>query len=124
MCLFTDDVCASIAKSNITCYKVVKMTACCFISKYRGFTYNLGEEYTENSFEETIGITGIVRHGFHSYRTLKEAQDNCWLSYVLLKCVIPKNARYYISKDKKEYCSNSIKIIAWKPCSKWNNKII
>lgn len=81
------------------------------------------------------GYSTTLNHGFHSYKRLKDAKDSCtyncayaplpldwrnFLGEVILKCEIPKGARYWTGNQRwyddkyAEYCSDQIRVVAWK----------
>lgn len=91
-----------IAKKDIVCYK--KVTISCdkegnlkLKSDIQGTPYTLGR-IKSSKFD--IQSTEIYR-GLHSYRR-KINNSN-------VKCIIPKEAAYYINNS--EYCSDKIKIV-------------
>lgn len=125
MCLFTRLGEARTADKDITCYKVVhpgdrwKMPSNVFKSVVMDFQYKLGVTYEEPKFKTTPvfdenSAGGFVYKGFHSYRKLSVA--TYWTSKwnVILKCVIPAGSKYYYDPDKNQYCSNKLKVIAWR----------
>jgi hypothetical protein len=117
-----------------------------FKSVLYNFEYEFGVLYSLKETDNFILNNPVtdrelyVNVGFHSFATLAEARDDC-LNYdkkfienylmdyrtltntyveVLLKCEIPKGAKYWIGnksvyyKGRMEYCSNRIKIVGWK----------
>lgn len=70
----------------------------------------------------------IVEEGFHSYKRLQDAARGCIRStaMVIAKCVIPKGSKYWkgntpeltdllcVDAGYMEYCSDHIKVVAWK----------
>lgn len=120
------------AKADIVCYKVVykpssvmkslilgkRLTDFHFISLYENYFYSLGFRYIEPSFDPNAGET--VTKGFHSYVKEEVAHavfmtivPNMPENIVMLRCTIPAGAKYYEGVDG-DYCSNMIRIDAWK----------
>ncbi len=126
MCLYTTQKRAGYTDKPIVCYKVVcKYTSISvFISMYRGFEYELGKLRKEKSFKCMPRESGAVYYGFHSYRTIKEASSWASSMDVILKCEIPAGSRFYKSVTNTEYCSNRIKVLAWRRMkeTKWHFK--
>lgn len=129
MCLSTYQQTAYTAEKDITCYKVVsdlrysKPCGNCgkpfFVSIFQSFVYKIGKHYNERHFRSKNTIKSSSRsysvyYGFHSYRTLEIARFWCASCDVIIKCVIPKGARYFESSNTSEYCSNKIKVVAWR----------
>lgn len=152
MCLNSKDKEYKVAKEAITCYKVVMkverdgMPA--LVSTIYDFLYKIGESYEINKSEyfplkgrhftkygadgkKESGYFTTLYHGFHSYKRLQDAKDNCaydscplhwrnFLGEVMLKCEIPAGARYWIGNQRwsddnyAEYCSDQIRVVAWK----------
>lgn len=142
MCLYTSQKKSLIAKKDITCYKVVYLHEyeALFRSEFRFFEYRIGHTYRLR-----MGVrqwvpndAGYLYSGFHSFTTLKNALEYGGKCMVLLKCVIPKGARYYVGgfvqgfRDDQytggvgtQYCSNQIRVVAWKPMwrGKWSAEL-
>ena len=124
MCLNTYQQTESTAEKDITCYKVVHRPSVSvqpglFISIFQDFIYKVGKHYNASHFHSRNTIkynsrSYSVYYGFHSYRTLEIARWWCASCDVIIKCVIPKGARYFESANTDEYCSNKIKVVAWK----------
>lgn len=106
------------AEEDIICWKIV----CCnaqnqYKSYFQLFPYTRGEKYS-TKFTYTIlkdywvhgGYELNVHKGFHSYRKnsvatrVRDGEEGT----KVIKCIIPKGAKYYINKDNTEYCSNQI----------------
>lgn len=124
MCLYTEQSKPLTAEKDITCYKVVNPANMdgVFRSMFQEFKYSLGVKYEEKDFPGTASCT--VHKGFHSYRTIAVARFHAAVSYVLIKCVIPKGSRYYESYSGDQYCSDTLIPVAWKPLrsGKWSEK--
>ena len=122
MCMYTGFKKALVAEKDIVCYKNADLLdnpggKTKFQSVIQGFLYLLHKEYTLR-----------LEEGFHSFKVRKDAEDdiNCWLENVrvVLKCVIPAGAHYWhgnwfwLKTQKKsecrQYCSDKIRIVAWK----------
>lgn len=103
----------------------------CFLSEFYSFSYELGKTY-DTAFQ-TQAVNDCVDSGFHSfntlkdvYRTLREYKDYFGVrnterrfEFVIVKCVIPKYARYWDGDDAwnsniKERCSDQIRIDSWR----------
>lgn len=141
MCLYTSQKKSLIAKKDITCYKVVHWDEVLkqFRSEIRLFKYKIGHTYRlRKGLRQWVpNDFGYVYSGFHSFTTLKNALEYGGKHMVLLKCVIPKGARYYAGGFVQgyydaqytggfgtQYCSNQIRIVAWKPMwrGKWSTE--
>lgn len=125
MCLFTRLGEACTAEKDITCYKVVypgdrwKLPANVFKSVVMDFQYKVGETYDEPEFRSTSALdvntcSRLVFKGFHSYRKLSEATLWAMKWTIILKCVIPAGSRYFYDPDKTQYCSDKLRIVAWR----------
>lgn len=129
MCLFTHLGEARTANKDITCYKIVYLgdsqetSSDVFISLTMKFHYKIGVTYEEPEFNVTsekpdFVITGkngrVVHKGFHSYRKLSEVAYWVTRKQAILKCVIPAGSKYYYDPNKIYYCSNKLKIVAWR----------
>ena len=156
MCLFNKDKTLHTAETPIVCYKVVFKTLCEneFASSIQGYIYELGKEHTltereyqSSSFNLGIGYKRCIGNfyaiytGFHSFKRLCDAEREASYNpenYVILKCVIPVGARYWIGNEGKDYspanawhpgqyseiCSEKIEVTAWKKrgSNKWHYK--
>lgn len=143
MCLYTNQTKPLIAKKDITCYKVVYYPYEAdkqFRSEFRFFEYRIGHTYRlRTGVKQWLpNDAGYLYSGFHSFTTLKHALEYGGKGMVLLKCVIPKGARYYVGGfthgmhdalhtdgDSTQYCSNQIRVVAWKPMwrGKWSTEL-
>lgn len=141
MCMHTGFKKAFVAKKDIVCYKNADLFdnpggKTKFQSAVRGFVYFLHEEYTldkgarfplDNEFYKYQSAIHL-EEGFHSFKARKDAEDDInWCLEnvrVVLKCVIPAGAHYwhgnwFWSRTQKksecrQYCSDKIRIVAWK----------
>ncbi len=125
MCLYSKTTDSQTADRDITCYKLVypENMDHKFRSQFQEFPYELGRTYQEIYFRK-VNLTRHVYEGFHSYRTIKEAVSHSCLNMVMIKCVIPKGSRYYVSDDGDQYCSDKIRVVAWRGVwrGKWQEK--
>lgn len=132
MCLYTTEKRAAKAKKSIICYKVVRRfnsiyavvySTPVFTSLYHDFEYRPGKLRREKKFKCMPRESGAVYFGFHSYATLHAAHIWAGPDDVILKCEIPDSSRYYTSITGEEYCSNRIKVIAWRKATerKWHS---
>lgn len=144
MCLLTVDRRAKLAEKDIVCYKVMyamgpiqsvdmreypDYNPLYAMSPYFSEIYKWGEEYTEAAMptESSLKQSQYPAHvttGFHSYRRLKDAESACHSSMIIVKCIIPRGSYYWTGNDYRvnscpdkgyaQYCSNRIRIAAWK----------
>lgn len=125
MCLISSRHESACTDRDITCYKLVYPANMDdkFRSQFQEFPYELGRAYQEEYFRE-VNATRHVYEGFHSYRTVKEATMHSCPGMVLIKCVIPKGSRYFVSEENDQYCSNKIRVVAWRGVwrGKWREK--
>ena len=101
------------AEKSIICYKTVTpmydgedMNEYC--SKYQWFDYKLNKLY-KGDLKISLPRNQIEM-GFHSYTNSKIAKNHCGSNEVVVECVIPKGAKYYVNTYHEEYVSNQIKI--------------
>ena len=125
MCLISSR-CESVrADRDITCYKLVYPMNMDhkFRSQFQAFPYELGCTYMEVYFRK-VNLTRHVYEGFHSFRTIEKAVSHSCPGMVMIKCVIPKGSWYYVSDENDQYCSDQIRIVAWKNVwrGKWQEK--
>ena len=126
-----------IAKEDIPVYKVVRKEEDYYRPWYiaNGTRYQPGEEYMvvmEAPYPDPMDFkkSYIMKYGFHSYDCTKTRLESKDISYyiftrwdclidsyhkfggktVVIDCVIPKGARYYVN-TRGEYVSNRIKIL-------------
>lgn len=152
MCLCTLTNTAYKTSKPLICYKVVVInrTVSAFESIHKYHIYRINEKYYERRFRSKINshsvLGNIVNYGFHSYvsytgarRMIKEYKtrynNNGLIGYypdidnaefVILKCEIPANSLYFFGNSgwssNGEYCSNKIKVLAWKrEYGKWHD---
>jgi len=106
MCFLADNDKIKIATKDIVCYKVVSKELTSSVYKYK---YTIGEENPMVTI--VVGYSKIVRKGYHSYSSLKEAKNNKYSDFCILKCIIPKGTKYMRSMEYKEYVSETIKAV-------------
>ena len=131
MCLYTKQTEPKIAEEDIICYKFYVRYDETLFSPYQesrapeiGIVANteLGRSYRPTDIGSYIhNFLGFkrVNKGFHSFKTLEEAEREVnkykrKFDLVIFKCIIPRGSSYYkgIFNDRYEsYCSNSIKLI-------------
>lgn len=112
MCLVTNNP-EQTAKEDITCYKVVFLKGNKLLSFYYGFEYILNNLYTTGilSTRDLIEEDYIcIERAFHSYTSLDYAmrflQEREFSNAVVVKCIIPKGAKFY--QDYVCFASNQI----------------
>ena len=97
------------AKEDESCYKIGYLDSIHnkFRSEIMKFSYQLNKVYST----KIDGYGDVIRRGFNSFKTKKDAlEDNTWGNDIV-KCTIPKGATYYYNPDLQEYVSNKIKIL-------------
>jgi hypothetical protein len=120
MCLYTTQLKPRVAKSDITCYKVLTKD---LVSPCYNQQYVLGEkiESVLNHFRNTI------TKGLHTFVYLEqacyEARNTCWRNQrnpdlsdrapIVVKCIIPQgtlyySSRYFSSPSALEYASEQL----------------
>lgn len=112
MCLVTTNP-EQTAKEDITCYKVVSLKDKKLLSFYYNFEYILNNlyttiiSYTRDVVEEDYIC---IERAFHSYTSLDHAmkflQVNAIYGAAIVKCIIPKGAKFY--QDYKCFASSQI----------------
>ena len=92
------------ALEDITVYKHLEKSEMGHLTTtYMCCPVEIGETYT-SELEATIGSSNhefiFLEKGLHSFESLisakQDAVDTCIGDYVIVKCVIPKNANYYV----------------------------
>ena len=109
MCLYTTQLKPHVAKSDMTCYKVLTKD---LVSPCYNQQYVLGEK-----IQSVLDYSqGVVNKGLHTFACLEqacyEARNTCWRNQrnpnlsdrapIVVKCIIPQGSLYYSS-----YCYNS-----------------
>lgn len=111
-----------VAQEDITVYKVFYPSSGGIISPFQMMPYRRNTIYeTEFGIVKEFNESITISKGFHSYETLKIAQDSTWFSFfwdfpVIYKCIIPKGSIYYINS---EMVVVSNKIIVTNEDCKW-----
>ena len=112
MCLVTNNP-EQIAKEDITCYKVVFLEDNKLLSFYYGFEYILNNLYTTGILYIRDIIEEVyicIERAFHSYTSLDYAMKFLQAyeinNAVIVKCIIPKGAKFY--QDYECFASNQI----------------
>lgn len=127
MCLYLKNDKKIVAKSDITCYKVVKDWDDMLVTYFQCSQIEIGKTYDsylklEMCFDRG-GYDFEVNYGIHSFTNLREvkkfvnlkSQRRKQIKIVVVKCVIPKGSSYYrgiFSSNRYDYksiASNSIK---------------
>lgn len=84
--------------------------------------YNIGGTVTDGNFQKTTARKNstseffIVERGLHAYASESHAvvRANTFVDADggsgVLKCVIPKGTRYWVSEDTQEYCAETLKV--------------
>ena len=123
MCLLSNRSEANVAKKDITCYKLVHSET--FQSPFYYKKYRVGGSYTEPTFEAKKNKGAFdrdvrIEFGFHTYKTIQTTRCHGDFRFAILKCVIPAGTRYWEDAYDETYCSETIKVVAWKPF--WGGK--
>ena len=108
MCLVTNNP-EQIAKEDITCYKVVFLEGNKLLSFYYGFEYILNNLYTTGILyiHDLIEEDYIcIERAFHSYISLDHAMRFLQAGTTIVKCIIPKGAKFY--QDYECFASSQI----------------
>ena len=108
MCLVTNNP-EHIAKEDITCYKVVFLEDNKLLSFYYGFEYILNNLYTTGILyiRDLIEEDYIcIERAFHSYTSLDHAMRFLQAGVIIVKCIIPKGAKFY--QDDECFASSQI----------------
>lgn len=111
MCWISRELDEQVAAKDITVYKVVLPIYGGCISLYLNFEYKFNTLYAESINIKTYTSEYHITKGFHSYLTFEKAlrmKDNIY--HIIVRCIIPKNAHYYIN-NYEEVVSDKIIII-------------
>ena len=102
---------AKIAKRDIVCYKEIKNNMCPVF-----YTHIMKYKFNKLCFKVKIHIkhhryvSNYIDKGYHSLSTKKQAL--LYHDYsghtMIVKCIIPKNTKYYYNPDCREYVSENI----------------
>ena len=112
MCLITTNP-EQTAKEDITCYKVVFLEGNKLLSLYQCFEYILNNLYTTviSYTRDVVGEDYIcIERAFHSYTSLDRAMRFLRAHEIygaaIVKCIIPKGAKFY--QDYECFASSQI----------------
>lgn len=130
MCLVTYFKNSSIAKEDITCYKIYVERQGMMLSPYQPafmpkinitvYVLNFCDSYSLIGNIERVETKGLpplygVDFGFHSFFLKEDAESFAseLFKAKVYKCIIPKGSKYYYGSfaNKGSYCSNQIKVI-------------
>jgi hypothetical protein len=83
------------------------------VSVVQLFTYKFNELYKIKFWKPRTSLyrnscLRSINLGFHSYTKLNEAEKHTAPSFDIVKCIIPKGARYYVNDDYNQFVSNQI----------------
>lgn len=102
---------AKVAKEDIICYKTFykwhldkKKTE--VKSQWRGFVYKLGWLYELDGYMVVRKPWNEITVGLHSY--ILKPEHNWADPTIVIKCIIPKGAKYYVNPEYGEYVSDQI----------------
>ncbi len=111
---------AVVAKSNITCYKVVKDVNYAqdrFYTLYQSAIVYLGSTYTSILRKSYYSYHDDIEEGLHSLTNLKDARklvklEKCYGNKTIVRCTIPKGSSYYrgtfADEKLKSYASDCV----------------
>jgi len=117
-----------VAEEDIVCYKAVLRYESegkpRWSSLYQHFIYEQGEVYEEKFSDNQMRIFDrlpcLQAYVYHSYSDLRglDVNEISWLfahQAVIVKCVIPKGAIYWVNGHSLQYASNAIKVVSEEP---------
>lgn len=96
-----------VAKEKIECFKILRYN---LRSPYYKFQYVLNKRYRLRKKLEVLYYGLCIEKGFHSYSKKSKARNRCLNHSVIVRCVIPRGAKYYYNPDLHEYVSTQIKL--------------
>lgn len=104
---------AKIATEDIPCFKVLRRYTSEFRTPYMYVRIVLGRSYTSNLDSP---CEGEISEGIHAVLTLEQAryiwqnlQTHCdAYPHVIVKCIIPKGAKYYIGQYYEQFKNTAI----------------
>ena len=122
MCFYIDSKHQDIktASKDIVCYKVMyerkRDYAPVLLSPFIGAAYDYNKLYELSSNIEVVkcfltggnDYYGSIYEGFHSYTKLRRAVNFIGANAIVVKCIIPKGTKYYLSDEYDEYVSDKI----------------
>lgn len=100
---------AKIATEDIPCYKILdKISKGFYLTPYQRQGIVLGRTYT--SALDSPGKWDSVEQGLHAFLTLQQAVELCMdrRNRAIVKCIIPKGARYYIGTYQPSHGKTAI----------------
>lgn len=113
------------AEENIVCYKrlsyafaelsldrikELEIRKNTLISPYQHMKYRIRETHTSVLRRDSRNPFAISL-GLHSYTNLLAAESNTNSGEVIVKCIIPKGARYYVDPVREHYVSNKLRTV-------------
>lgn len=115
MCLYSKTNISLIAEEDIECYKLVfskegystKYQSVCEMFPYKeGLIKSKGNKIIwHNQYNNTYTID----EGFlHTFTSIYFAKKKGYCYDEILRCIIPKGSKYFISDDGKEYASDKL----------------
>lgn len=126
MCLLSNSKKPLIAKEDIICYKVLqRLGDNTYVSPFRNVKYNINdfnyplEKYNQNDYVYNDCIWYKIEQGFLHCFVSQNIDPNDYVSssifmyakifpLYIFECYIPKGAKYFISRCKKEICTNKL----------------
>lgn len=131
---YKDFIPHKVAKENITCYKIFKNKNVIYRKRFIFFgekkihrLYSLIRYFKYTPFKKqyhidlyvderlrygspTFETYYVIEEGYHSYATLDKAnqEKERWKPSVIVECIIPKNAIYYINEEDEIVSSTII----------------
>lgn len=128
MCLVvsSDRLRPKVAKEDLVCYKILEVFGDVYLrTPFRCASVHLGEQMVSALDENPI--VKEVRYGLHTLcdkeeavELLKTYRDVFKCQFVLVRCVIPKGARFY----KGKYLSNNFRVAGGELGSYCSDRIV
>lgn len=119
MCLLSYHKTPKRATSDIICYKVVYKAGLLnrlfhrfdYISPIYPFKWKINELYYQKFNEPELVDHGrfSINVGFHAYISKEEVID--YYDEVIVKCIVPKGANYFISTEYKHIVAEQMMIV-------------
>lgn len=96
------------ATEDIPCFKILRKDRKGFVTPYYYQRIKLGHSYT--SVLESPDYCDDVEKGIHAFLTLEQAQlvAKTIPTDVIVKCIIPKGAKYYIGEYYRQFKNTAI----------------
>jgi hypothetical protein len=78
------------------------------------------EKFSDSLLQVFDGQPWLKRYVYHSYSDLRgiEITEFSWLcthQAILVKCIIPKGAIYWVNEQRQQYASTAIKVVSEEP---------